>query len=254
MSAKVARLREELMRRTVFAFIALVMGCSGNETTGPAGPLPLKSVVVEAPGTLVIGGTLQLNVILRDVSNNTVRNRPISYTSSDARVASVDASGVVTALAEGDATITATSEGKSGQTTLKIVPPIRLCTLHSPLDDCIGAEIYLLVRVNDQPLPVHSPWGVGDWDYDSDAGTWQLTDATIILFADGAFTYALTHRAASGATISDASGGLYERTADSVIFCVNTDAAWSAAISGNSLIVQWSDGTKFTFERTDADG
>lgn len=168
---------------------------------------------------------------------------------SNARVASVDASGVVTALAEGEATITATSEGKSAQTTLKIIHPIRLCAVNSALDQCIGAETYVLVLVDDEPLPVHSPWGVGDWDYDSDAGTWRLIDATITLFADGDFTYAVTHSAASGATISWASMGRYERTADSVIFCVNTDAAWRAAISGNSLIVQWSDGPKFTYKR-----
>lgn len=237
------------MRQTVFAFIALVMGCSGNETTGPAGPLPLKSVVIEAPDTLLIGRTLQLNVILRDVSNNAVRDRPVAFTTSNARIARVDASGVVTALAEGEATITATSEGKSGQTTLKIVHPIRLCAVNNALDQCVGAEIYVLILVNDQALPVHSPWGIGDWDYDSDAGTWQLTDATITLFADGAFCHAISHRAASGATISDASVGRYERSTDSVILWVNTPAVWPAAISGNRLTVQWSMGPKFTYER-----
>src|SRR5688572_16201921 len=210
MSAGVPRTPEELMRRTVFAFIALVMACSGNETTGPAGPLPLKSVVIEAPGALVLGGTLQLNVILRDVSNNAVRDRPVSFTTSNAEVASVNVAGVVTAHAEGEATITATSEGISGNTTVKIFHPIRLCAAHSTLDICAGAETYALVRVDDEPLPVHSPWGIGDWDYDADAGTWQLTDATIILFADGALAHAISHRAASGATISDASVGRYE--------------------------------------------
>lgn len=237
------------MRLTVFAFIALVIGCSGNETTGPAWPLPLKSVVIEAPDTLLLGRTLQLKVIFRDVSNNLVRDRPVTFTTSNARVAIVNASGVVTTHAEGEATITATSEGKSGQATLRILHPIRLCAVNNAPDLCIGTEIYVLVLVDDQPLPVHSPWGLGDWDYDSDAGTWQLMEATLTLFADGALSHAISHRAASGATISDASVGRYERSTDSMILRVNS-AVWpAAAISGNRLTVQWPMGPKFTYER-----
>jgi hypothetical protein len=114
---------------------------------------------------------------------------------------------------------------------------------------CVVAGTYALVSVNDQALPVHSPWGIGDWDYDLDAGTWQLTNWTITLYAEGVFSQAMTHRAASGATIDDTDAAWYARSSDSVTFYVNTNAPWSAAVSGNSLIYQWSDGTKFTFER-----
>lgn len=237
------------MRRTAFAFIALVMGCSGNETTGPSEPLPLKSVVIEAPDTLFTGARWLLNVTLRDVADNPVRDRPVSFTSSNARVASVDSSGIVTALDEGVATITATSEGKKGETTLTIVHPLPPCTPNSALEHCIGADIYVLLSVSDQPLPVHSPWGVGDWDYDADAGTWKLVDATIVLLANGDFVDKMTHRAASGATIHWTARGQYERTEDSVIFSSNGRATWRAGLSGNSLIVKWTDGTKFTYER-----
>lgn len=237
------------MRRTAFAFIALVMGCSGNETTVPNEPLPLKSVVIEAPDTLFTGARWLLNVILRDVADNPVRDRPVSFTTSNARVASVDTSGIVSALDKGVATITATSEGKKGETTLTIIHPLPLCTLNSSLENCKGADIYVLVSVDDQPLPVHSPWGVGDWDYDADAGTWKLVYATITLLANGDFTTTHTHRAASGATISWASRGQYERTVDSVVFCVNTNAPWHAATSGKSLIIRWPDGRTFTYER-----
>lgn len=114
---------------------------------------------------------------------------------------------------------------------------------------CVVSDTYALVSVNDHALPVHSPWGIGDWDYDLDAGTWQLTNWTITLYADGVFSQAMTHRAASGATIDDTDAGRYARSSDSVTFYVNTDGPWSATVTGNSLIYQWSDGTKFTFER-----
>jgi hypothetical protein len=120
---------------------------------------------------------------------------------------------------------------------------------------CIGAEIFVLVRVNDQPLPVKSPWGLGEWDYDEDAGTWVLTSATISLHTGGDFTYAVSHRAASGQTTNWTSAGRYVRTSDSIQFSPYYSTwlgnyTWFATIWGKSLIEHWPyGGPTFTFER-----
>lgn len=238
------------MRRILFALVTAVIGCSGSETAAPADSLQrVESVILELQRPMLVGGMQQLRVTLRDASGNVLSNRPVIFTSSDVDVATVDASGVVRALNSGYTTITATSDGKRGQISLHVVRPSRTCAENSPLDICIGAQVYLLVLVDDQPLPVHSPWGIGDWDYDADAGTWQLTEWSITLFVDGVFSQTATHRAASGATAGETSMGRYARTSDSVRFSADDGGTWTAQISGNRLIIRNDRGPTFTFER-----
>lgn len=113
--------------RLLFAsFFALVMACSDNGTTGPAGLAPVATVTIETVTTsLTVGSTLQPTVILRDAAGNELADRTISFASSNESVASVSATGLVQALAAGETTITATSEGKSDQTTITVtVAPV----------------------------------------------------------------------------------------------------------------------------------
>jgi uncharacterized protein YjdB len=101
----------------------LAMVCSGCEMTGPAAPAPAVASVTIEPVTrsLGLGGTYQLKVLLYDGSGRRLANRQISFSSSDEQVLSVDASGLVRALAVGEATLTASSEGKSGWTRIHVL-------------------------------------------------------------------------------------------------------------------------------------
>jgi len=116
------------MRQMFLGVTVLVMACSGYDATGPAGPGPggssaVASVTIEpVTASLSVGSALQLKVILHNAAGCELANRTIIFTSSDERVVSVAATGLVTALAEGEATITATSEGMSGRTTISVVP------------------------------------------------------------------------------------------------------------------------------------
>ena len=75
---------------------------------------PVASVTV-APSTATVGlgDSLQLTATVKDAAGNTL-TRPVTWQSSNPVVASVSATGKVRALATGNATITATSEGKNG--------------------------------------------------------------------------------------------------------------------------------------------
>ena len=75
---------------------------------------PVASVTV-APSTATVGlgDSLQLTATVKDAAGNTL-TRPVTWQSSNPVVASVSATGKVRALAIGNATITATSEGKNG--------------------------------------------------------------------------------------------------------------------------------------------
>jgi hypothetical protein len=73
--------------------------------------------------SLLIGQTLQISVTLADAAGNVLTGRTIGWASSNAAVLTVSPTGLVTALGSGKATVTATSEGKSGSIALTVVAP-----------------------------------------------------------------------------------------------------------------------------------
>src|SRR5207244_1707849 len=87
--------------------------------------VPVASVAV-APATasLQVGQTVQLTATPKDSAGSALTGRPVTWTTSNGSVATVNTSGRVTAVAAGTATITATSEGKDGSAavTVKLVP------------------------------------------------------------------------------------------------------------------------------------
>ena len=86
-----------------------------------AAPVPVASVSVSPAGaTIQVGATTQLSAVTRDASNNVLSGRAISWSSSNTGISTVSASGLVTAVAAGPATITATSEGRIGSATVTV--------------------------------------------------------------------------------------------------------------------------------------
>ena len=97
-------------------------GQSGTATINVS-PRPVSAVIV-SPGQMAIfqGQSAQLNVLVTDDRGQVLTGRPISFSSSDAQVASVSGTGVVTGVRPGSAVITATSEGGSGTATVTVSP------------------------------------------------------------------------------------------------------------------------------------
>ncbi|HEU0079969.1 MAG TPA: Ig-like domain-containing protein, partial [Longimicrobiaceae bacterium] len=83
---------------------------------------PVASVSV-TPNTAGIyaAQTLQLTATPRSAAGAALTGRAVTWTTSDAGKATVDASGVVTAVGQGQVTITASSEGVGGMATLTIL-------------------------------------------------------------------------------------------------------------------------------------
>jgi len=87
-------------------------------------PVPVASVsVTPARVDLAPGAKATLGAVTYDASGSPLGGRAVVWASSNGAVATVDASGVVTALAAGAATITATSEGISGSAVVSVVNP-----------------------------------------------------------------------------------------------------------------------------------
>jgi hypothetical protein len=100
---------------------------TGNITRGGTYAVvgtPVDRLVISGPmtsGALVVGQSTQLQATAFDPLNTVLPNRLITWTSSNVAAARVDATGKVTAAGVGSATITASSEGKSANTTLTII-------------------------------------------------------------------------------------------------------------------------------------
>ncbi|WP_439642058.1 beta strand repeat-containing protein [Gemmatimonas sp.] len=86
-------------------------------------PLPVASAQI-TPGNanLVVGGTQQLATVVRDSLGNVLTERTARWASSNSAVATVSATGLVTAVAVGSATVTVTVEGATATALLSVGP------------------------------------------------------------------------------------------------------------------------------------
>lgn len=84
-------------------------------------PVPVATVSVTlSPSSLVVGQTANATATLRDAGGTDLTGRAVSWSSSNAGVASVNSNGVVTAVSAGSTNIVATSEGKNGSAALTV--------------------------------------------------------------------------------------------------------------------------------------
>ncbi len=110
------------MSRSRFAvafltFTAAVLSGSCIDTTAPSETVEVSP----ATATLAaLGDTTRLTAVFKDIEGSVVPGKLFIWASSDPLVATVDASGLVTAVADGPATITATSDGIQGSAALTI--------------------------------------------------------------------------------------------------------------------------------------
>jgi len=106
-------------------------GSAGLTVTAPP-PMPVATVAVSpATASLQAGATTQLSAVTRDANGNVLTGRSISWSSGSAAIATVSASGLVSAVAAGNATITASSEGKTGTSAITVtaVAPVPVATV-----------------------------------------------------------------------------------------------------------------------------
>ena len=104
--------------------VALVWVCGGDSPTVPPAPEPARpTTVTVSPATAeltALGATVQLTAEVRDQNARVMAGATVTWTSSANSVATVDASGLVTAAGNGTATITASSGDASGSAAVTI--------------------------------------------------------------------------------------------------------------------------------------
>ena len=127
-------------------------GKSGTSTV-TVNPAPVDSVAVTpAPASVAVGITLQLTATLKDAHGNTLTGRIVTWGTSDATLATVDANGLVTGKSVGGpVVITATSEGKSGTSSLTVTPaPVASVDVTpAPASVIVGSTLQLTATPKD---------------------------------------------------------------------------------------------------------
>jgi uncharacterized protein YjdB len=87
--------------------------------------------VTPAEAAVSVGGTLQLTATPRDAGGAPLE-RPVAWTSADPAIATVNATGLVSAVATGEVTISATSQGKAGGARITVRVPVASVTISDP--------------------------------------------------------------------------------------------------------------------------
>ena len=166
--------------------------------------VPLESISVEADGdtdSLEVGDTVKLAVGYNPA--DTTDEKGVTWTSSNEDVATVDENGMVTAVAGGIATITATSVANADITAtcdIKILKHTESITL-SQVED-------MILMKNESSDPVTVTFNPADTD-DSKTVTWTSSDDTVATVdengvvtgvAEGTATITATVKAGEGTT------------------------------------------------------
>lgn len=109
-------IRRSALRSSIGAIAAILAACSGDSMSGPADPSArVSSVLIEQPAStsFYAGTALQLAAKTNDAQGKTLSGRTVSWSSSNTSALTVTPSGMMSAMAFGSSTVTATSEGVS---------------------------------------------------------------------------------------------------------------------------------------------
>jgi hypothetical protein len=130
-AASVATVSSAGIVRGVAGGTASITAARGSKTgsatvtvTPPVSSIVVASVAVSlTPSTIQLGQTSQATATTLDANNNVLTGRVVTWSSSNTAVSTVSASGLVTAVGAGNATITALSETKTGTSAITVTAP-----------------------------------------------------------------------------------------------------------------------------------
>jgi hypothetical protein len=140
------RLAPALRHCSTTTLVWAILSCGSDGGTGPA--VPVATVTVTPPtSTIAPGGTVQLQAATQDAGGASLTGREITWSSSDNAVATVSSTGLVTGVAGGTATITGSSEGKSGTAAVVVQTPVASVVVQPDAAGLTASETAQLVAV-----------------------------------------------------------------------------------------------------------
>ncbi|PYP27374.1 MAG: hypothetical protein DMD55_08505 [Gemmatimonadetes bacterium] len=226
-------------------FAAITATCEGKSgsaavTVAAPPPAPVASVSVSpASASVSVGQTVQLAATPKDANGNPLTGRTVTWSSGNSGVATVSASGIVTGVSPGAATITAASEGKSGTAavTVSSVPVASVAVSPTSASVSVGQTVQLAATpkdANGNPLTGRTV-------------TWSSGNTAVATVSASGL---VTGVSAGAATITAASEG----QSGSAAITVTSVPVASVAVSPASASVQTGQAVQLTATPKDANG
>jgi hypothetical protein len=217
--------------------LPILVACAGGGGHGPDSPGPVATVTLTPnPDTVLVAAASQLGAVARDSAGTVIAGASFTWNSANAGIAAVSATGQVTGVAAGQASVTATADGVTGGATVVVRAPAGNSVVVSPGSDSVpvGSVIQLHATVfdaNAQPIPgVAVTWSTGNSGiatvgpsgrvtgvaagstavtatYGAASGSGQLKVRSAFTRGDGAFDPIMDMTA--GTTYQSFDGGLY---------------------------------------------
>ncbi len=193
--------RMSAARRTGLAVLVcvIVFACERHVEQATPGARVATVEVTPPTATVPVGQTVQLTATPQDSTDAPLPDRPVTWTSDNPAIVSVDVNGLATGKTPGSATITATSEGKSGVSYISVteIPsvPVASVTVSPPT---ATVEVDQTVQLTATPKDANGSPLTGR------TVTWS-SSATAVAIVNGSGL--VTGRASGAATITATSEG-----------------------------------------------
>ena len=137
---------------------------NGTESVGAVSQIPVTGVTLNKTELALAAGASE--TLTATVAPENATNKTVKWSTSDEKIATVDATGKVTAIAPGTATITATTEdgGKTAACQVTVTSAVTGVTLNkTTLSLAVGASETLAAAVTPETAPNKAvTWATGD--------------------------------------------------------------------------------------------
>ncbi|MET0397070.1 MAG: Ig-like domain-containing protein [Longimicrobiaceae bacterium] len=223
---------------------ATVEGVSATATVRVI-PVPVARLSVRPDSLdLLPGAGAELFAVALDAQGNVLTGRPVTWTSSDARVAAVGSTGTVAGVADGTATITATVEGISATARVRVrtPPPAAVATLELRPDS-------VTLEVGRQRSFIATARDVNGFTLSGRVVTWSISNPAVASF--GASGGSLVTALAEGTTTITATSEGVSATATVRVVAPTSARVATVRIQPDSLAL--ATGTTGNFDATALD-
>ena len=188
----------------LLAVVALAKGCGdGDSPSAPPTPEPARpTTVTVSPAThelTALGTTVQLSAEVRDQNARVMAGATVTWTSSASSMATVDASGLVTAAGNGTATITASVGSASGSAVVTVQQSVASVEVSPSVDEltALGQTVQLTAEAFDE-----NGHAVAGAEF-----SWESSDAAVATVDAGGLVTAVAEGVATiTASAGEASG------------------------------------------------
>ena len=130
---------------------ATAAGITGRAELTVVPPAPTSvAVTPDTVALTALGHTVQLTAEVRDQNARVMAGATVTWSSGDTSVATVDAAGLVTAVAEGTATVTASAGSASGSAVVTVMPSVATVEVSPSAETlAVGATVQLTAEAFD---------------------------------------------------------------------------------------------------------